>query len=196
MKRWLTLFGILTLVAIVIVVIGSRWRHARLIAASNEEMPYRDDPGPTEILVSEVIENGKYWNERCLVVKRLFGHGGYALACVGRDPKDESSQWHLREVRGRISGMEGKLELLPPLFGYECYDVPPSDEEIAAFLKLYMWSSDLRARESWHTDEDRIVWEEPKLVKGTIYRKAWKELLDREPPMTLFPEFGGQLVIE
>lgn len=194
MKRWLILFGILALVTIGIIVIVAHWRHARVIAAINEEMPYRNDPGPTEILVSEVIENGKYWNERCLVVKRFSG--GYALACVIRDPKDESSKWHLREFTGRIGGTEGTFELLPPLFGYECYETAPSDDEIAAFLKLYMWASDLRARESWHTDEDRIVWEEPKLVKGTVHRKAWNEMLDREPPMALFPEFAGKLVIE
>jgi hypothetical protein len=197
-KRWLTLFGIIALAAVVVVLVGQHWDRARRMAELNEQMPISKDPGPVDVLVSEVVGKGDRLTERCLVVKQFSNDNGFALAYLSRNPHDESGKWHRRQIFGRLDDSKGKLKVLPPLFGYQFYDEPPGDGEIADFLETYMWVSDLRAHEEAILDGDQVttVRYEPKLVRGTIHRKAWRSLLGREPPLDLFPEFDGQLVIE
>jgi len=159
----------------------------------NEGLPYRWEMGTVHLLVWEVIEDDRpHKYTQTLVLKRFDqpteqGDHRWVLAHVYHRPNDKDSPW---ATPFRVPPPYSKDEEPPQLsdaqvYGYEFFNDPPSDKQIAKFLDETFWSPRLGSEKSFTSSGSHIS---TKLSAGGIDRALWKKVFKRDVPTELFPE--------
>jgi hypothetical protein len=161
----------------------------------NEEMPYRWDKGPFWVLVWEVVDDGHWLWERCLVVKEYkepTKHGEtIALGYLVRSPKAKEPAWGAKTI---WITPDPEFKNPPAIWGYACYKTAPSDKEITKFLDDRGWVSEITPHEAYGlfdgVSQTKMLF--PKVTDGGVCSAAWKAALSRDPDPKLFPELAAK----
>jgi hypothetical protein len=135
--------------------------------------------------------------ERCVLLIQLArptkDGESWTLANVYRSPKTGTDWMCLSHT---VRDKETKQFITT--HGFQNYKSPPTDVEIANFLKTRNWDwrglpgerilMPSRANDGEILAKTTVQYE-PRFLKGGVDWSAWKKIFAREPGTTLFPEF-------
>lgn len=163
------------------------YKHADLEDAT---LP-RSKDGKVSLLAWETVEDDRPHTVMKVLVLKKFDKADekgsrFALCMLYRKPDD--IDWQFRFI---IPPPIPKGEKMPEAsdafwFGSQDYAKPPTDKELAAFLKDVDWTPKLGQEVASFLDGKRVI--TTKLTAGGFDRDAWKTHFDRDPPVELFPE--------